>query len=101
VIVDFGQNMAGRLKVSLSLPSLEQCRQRLADGSDDFGHVSVRIFHSELLHFNGSLNTVTLGVHPTFPPSPNPSLSLKAPLPLQMCFCCPLAILEFVLKLIR
>jgi hypothetical protein len=63
VIVDFGQNMAGRLAVSLPLPSAEQCQQHAAGGL----HTSLRILHSELLHANGSLNTVTLGQTLFFP----------------------------------
>jgi hypothetical protein len=58
VIVDFGQNMAGRLRVSLSLPSAEQCEQKSVNGTS---HVTLRMLHSELLHANGSLNTITLG----------------------------------------
>jgi hypothetical protein len=60
VIIDFGQNMAGRLKISLPLPSLEQCQRRI-DALYAETEVVILMQHSELLHSNGSLNTVTLG----------------------------------------
>jgi hypothetical protein len=60
VIIDFGQNMAGRLKISLPLPSIEQCQRRIDAGYPETELV-VLLRHSELLHSNGSLNTVTLG----------------------------------------
>jgi hypothetical protein len=62
IVVDFGQNIAGRLKLHLPLPSHEQCREKtIADGRSRAEHFALRILHSELLHANGSLNTVTLG----------------------------------------
>jgi hypothetical protein len=92
VIVDFGQNMAGRLSLSLSLPSTEQCQQRVADGINDSGHATLRILHSELLHSNGSLNTVTLGEPPFLSPLVYDVTSLipQALQLLQMFCCCQL-----------
>ena len=67
VVIDFGQNLAGRLKITLSLPSPAQCRQRLTDAGSS--HVTLVMRHSELLYPNGSLNTFTLGNH--LPPPPH------------------------------